>query len=600
VKINNSPFLHRWALIWVLLVVAILLVVTDTVIYINHKQNIHTKVSSYINNELLTISEDVQYAMLAGDYQTVYGLLNNLFQSHLDWLEINAITPNGEIIVHLNRDDFSGKQYIRVQQIVERNERELLRTEISYDTSKEYRHIKQLISQVSAGFLIIVLLLLTIVWVVVRKYLIIPLEVLQDNLQRREEKIRLLLNSTSDGIYANDLNGLCIMANSTCATLLGYENPEFLLGKHSHRLIHHTRIDGSKYPEEKCRILNAIALKEAITVDDEVFWKADGTSFPVEYRASPMYHEEEIVGIVVSFTDVSRRHITELQLRQAQKLEAIGQLAAGIAHEINTPTQFVSDNTSFLQESFSDIQQLLVKYEDLLRSAGSGVVDNELINEVRTLQSEIEVDYLKEEIPQAIGQSLEGLGRITKIVLAMKEFSHPGGEEKTPIDINRAIQITLDVSRNEWKYFAEIVTDLDNDLSLVPCLPGEFNQVILNIIINASHAIAKVKSKGSAALGKITIFTKQHDAFAEIRISDTGCGIPKENYTRIFEPFFTTKEVGKGTGQGLALAYATIVDKHSGTLTFESEEGNGSTFIIRLPMENISESGSKIVAENTP
>ncbi|MBU0595079.1 histidine kinase, partial [Candidatus Bipolaricaulota bacterium] len=198
---------------------------------------------------------------------------------------------------------------------------------------------------------------------------------------------------------------------------------------------------------------------------------------------------------------------------------------------------------------------------------------------------ELDLDFLKEEIPKAIAQSLEGVGRVAEIVRSMKEFSHPGGTEKQATDLNRAIEATITVARNEWKYVAEMAMDLDPDLPPVPCLAGDFNQVILNLIINAAHAIGDVVGENSGEKGTVTITTRQNGDWAEIRISDTGTGIPEENRSKIFDHFFTTKELGKGTGQGLAIAHAVITEKHSGTITVESEVGKGTTFIIRLPIE---------------
>ncbi|RLJ17030.1 hypothetical protein DJ030_09735 [bacterium endosymbiont of Escarpia laminata] len=284
---------------------------------------------------------------------------------------------------------------------------------------------------------------------------------------------------------------------------------------------------------------------------------------------------------------LEERQSMEVQLRHAQKLEAVGQLAAGIAHEINTPTQFVNDNTHFLREAFADYGRLLVAYDRLVETAVDGPIPQIELKEVKELAEEIDIDYLKEEIPQAVEQSLEGLGRIARIVQAMKEFSHPGTAEKTPTDLNRMIETTIDVSRNEWKYSAELITALDPALPQVPALAGEFNQVMLNLIVNAAHAITDVAGE-SGEKGEIRITTRQDGEWAEIRVSDTGKGIPEAIQKRIFDPFFTTKEVGKGSGQGLTIAWSAIVDKHDGTIDVESEEGKGTTFTIRLPiMQNV-------------
>jgi signal transduction histidine kinase len=168
----------------------------------------------------------------------------------------------------------------------------------------------------------------------------------------------------------------------------------------------------------------------------------------------------------------------------------------------------------------------------------------------------------------------------------MKEFSHPGNDEMQSIDLNRAIESTLTVCRNEWKYVAELVTDFDPDLPPVTCLPGECNQVFLNLIINACHAIAEAQTDGTQEKGTITVSTRNLGDAVEVRIADTGTGIPEEARRKVFDPFFTTKQVGRGTGQGLAIARSVIVDKHNGSLSFETEVGRGTTFIVQLPLSS--------------
>ncbi len=198
---------------------------------------------------------------------------------------------------------------------------------------------------------------------------------------------------------------------------------------------------------------------------------------------------------------------------------------------------------------------------------------------------EVDLEYIRQEVPKAARQSLEGIERISRIVRAMKDFSHPGTDVKTDIDMNKAIESTITVARNEWKYVAEMVTDFDPGLPFVPCLPAEINQVVLNIIINASHAVADtLKQNGSETKGTITISTRAMGERAEIRMGDTGTGIPENIRSKIFDPFFTTKEVGRGTGQGLAISRSVVVDKHGGTITFDSEVGKGTCFVIRLPL----------------
>lgn len=245
-------------------------------------------------------------------------------------------------------------------------------------------------------------------------------------------------------------------------------------------------------------------------------------------------------------------------MQQSQKLEAIGRLASGVAHEINTPIQYIGDNIRFLQTSWREIRPQL--------PATSNTPD---------------WDYLMEELPRAIDQSLEGVERVSKIVRGMKDFAHPATNIKTSTDINRAIESTLTVSTNEWKYVAEVETDL-HPLPLAKCLPGEIHQVLLNVIVNAAHAIADKGNRDKK--GVIRISTSATDDYVEIRIADTGCGIRPECRGKIFEPFFTTKEVGRGTGQGLALARTVIVQQHGGKIWFESEVDAGTTFTIQLPI----------------
>lgn len=296
------------------------------------------------------------------------------------------------------------------------------------------------------------------------------------------------------------------------------------------------------------------------------------------------FANEKSLGLLITGADITERRHLEEQLRQAQKLEAIGQLAAGIAHEINTPTQYVGDNTTFLKQSWSAVRQVARAAQRIDQESKAGTASAEAVADLRWCLREADLDYLLEEIPKAIDQSLEGVQRVAQIVRAMKEFSHPGSEEKSALDINRAIETTITVARSEWKYIAEVESCLDPQLPLVHCNAGEFNQVILNLLINAAQAIRQVVGDGSAGKGKIVIATRGDQHWVEVSIHDTGCGIPEEIQSRIFEPFFTTKPVGQGTGQGLALAHATIVRKHGGSIWFETTPGKGTTFFVSLPV----------------
>lgn len=275
--------------------------------------------------------------------------------------------------------------------------------------------------------------------------------------------------------------------------------------------------------------------------------------------------------------EIEEKELAQKELAQAQKLEAIGQLSAGIAHEINTPTQYVGDNIRFLHESFSELLSLM---GPIVGHGGNDPVSS--IEDLRQQLESADFEFLMEEIPRATGESLEGIERVTGIVRALKEFAHPS-KDKEPVDINRAIQSTSTVATNEWKYIANLELDLDETLPAVPCVVSEINQVVLNLIVNASHAISDAAGD-SGEKGKISISTKQSGDFAEIVIQDSGTGIEPDVAERIFEPFFTTKDVGKGTGQGLAIAHNVIVEKHRGSIDVESEIGVGTIFSIQLPL----------------
>jgi signal transduction histidine kinase len=312
-------------------------------------------------------------------------------------------------------------------------------------------------------------------------------------------------------------------------------------------------------------------------------FEIDGSARLLGLTIMPIHMDDEAFTMLLIGSDITDRIAMEGQLHQAQKLESVGQLASGIAHEINTPTQYIGDNVRFLKDAFQDLKNLLENHEKLLQAAKNNSLSRETIQDVAAAVERVDTSYLLEEIPKAIDQTLEGVSRVAALVSAMKEFSHPDTKEKVMLDLNHAINSTITVARNEWKYVADLETEFDPSLPPVSCLPGEFNQVILNLIVNAAHAISDVVKNGGPEKGKITVQTRNYSEWAEIRIQDTGTGIPEKAQSRIFDPFFTTKEIGKGTGQGLSIARSVIVDKHGGSLHFETEEGKGTTFIIRIP-----------------
>ena len=295
--------------------------------------------------------------------------------------------------------------------------------------------------------------------------------------------------------------------------------------------------------------------------------------------------DDNVYAGIALYEDITDRMLLERDLLQAQKLESVGQLAAGIAHEINSPIQYIGDNIRFLKDTFEDLVKVLNGYEFFCKQVDDGTFTKEMRQQLSDIIEDADLAYLKDEIPQTISQSLEGVQRVDKIVRAMKEFSHPGGDEKIMSNINKIIDSTVTVCRNEWKYVAEMSLELAPDLPLIPCFPGEISQVFLNIIVNAAHAISDFTEGGSKGMGKISISTNQLGNGIQIRITDSGGGVPERVRDRIFDPFFTTKARGKGTGQGLAIAHRVVTDKHQGGLHFETRMGQGTTFIIDLPIQ---------------
>jgi PAS domain S-box-containing protein len=299
----------------------------------------------------------------------------------------------------------------------------------------------------------------------------------------------------------------------------------------------------------------------------------------------PMRQGDAIVGAVLVSQDVTELKRTQADWAGAQRLAALGTLAAGIAHEINTPVQFVSDSVHFLRGATTSTFALLESLQTVRRLAEKGAPAAELsaaLAAVASAEEDADLDYVLDNVPKALALCAEGLARVKDIVRSMKEFAHPAQDEMTAVDLNRAIESTITIARHEYKYVAEVETEL-SELPAVTCYVSEINQVLLNLLVNAAHAISDVVKEGDEK-GRITVKTRREGANVVIAISDTGTGIPDAIAHRIFEPFFTTKEVGKGTGQGLSLAWASIREKHGGELRFTSKLGEGTTFFIELPI----------------
>jgi PAS domain S-box-containing protein len=398
----------------------------------------------------------------------------------------------------------------------------------------------------------------------------------EDALREAERRYRGLFDEAIVGIFQVSQMGIFLSVNPALATICGYSSPQEMLSSVTSQQLF---VDLKRREEYEATVTRLGSLRN---FECEIFRK-DGSKVWVSTSARAIFKDGALVRLEGMTEDVTERKLLRDQLFQAQKLESVGQLAAGIAHEINTPTQYIGDNVRFLKDSFQDVISLLGSYEKLLVAATANTLTSETVLEVTAAVERADTAYLVQEIPRAIDQTLEGITRVSTLVSAMKEFSHPGTKEKIPLDLNHSIESTITVARNEWKYVANLETDFDPLLPLVSCLPGEFNQVILNLIVNAAHAIADVVANGGPDKGIIKVMTRNCPACVEIRIQDTGGGIPENVQARVFDPFFTTKEIGKGTGQGLAIARSVVVDKHGGSIDFETEAGTGTTFVIRLP-----------------
>jgi PAS domain S-box-containing protein len=361
--------------------------------------------------------------------------------------------------------------------------------------------------------------------------------------------------------------------------MLGWAERD-LVGHSWHDTVHSQRADGTPLASGDSPMARVRAEGGVVRGSDEAFVRHDGSVFPVAYSAAPLHTGSQLPGTVLVFRDITElraRQRTQLTDRHDQKLESLGRLSAGLAHEINTPIQFVGDNTRFLASACQDMLELLLVYRECLGTTG-GIPWQERKQRAEDAESRADIEYLAAEVPAAVEQSLEGVERVASLVRAMKLFSYKDSEDRAYADLNEAIKTTLTVARNEVKYVADVVLEL-GELPEVRCHVGDLNQVFLNLLVNAADALQEKDGRG-----EIRITTRSEGPMVMISFADNGPGIPEDLRHAVFEPFFTTKEVGKGTGQGLALARAVVLDKHGGTIEMRSEVGQGTEFILRLPV----------------
>ncbi len=393
--------------------------------------------------------------------------------------------------------------------------------------------------------------------------------------QEALQQLSLAVEQSPTSVVITDPQGNISYVNRKFTESTGYSLQE-VLGQNPRVL------NAGQCPSELYRNLWSTITQGKVWNGEFCNKKKNGEIYWESATITPMTNPNgEITHFLAVKEDITEKRALESQLRHAQKMEGVGQLAAGIAHEINTPTQFVMDNLTFLRDSWKLVHELLEQYRGAMQGM-AGAVPDEVSGLLKQAEQACDLEFIRDEVPRAIEQSLDGSRRVAKIVRAMKEFSHPDSAEKTATDMNRAVESTITVARNEWKYVSEVVKEFDDQLPAVVCYPGDINQVVLNLLVNAAHAIKEKVKDGEK--GQIMVRTRMSGENVEISVSDNGNGIPEAIRNRVFEPFFTTKEVGKGTGQGLALAYTVVVKKHGGKIWFESEVGKGTTFFITLPV----------------
>ena len=396
-----------------------------------------------------------------------------------------------------------------------------------------------------------------------------------DSLGQRTTQLNTILDTAASAIITIDKNGVILSFNHAAERIFGFTLKE-IVGENVNKLMPRTVAElHDSYLRRYVESQESHVLGKRRELEAK---RKNGESFPILLRVNPMTIDGELFfsGVI---DDISETKTLQTQLVQAQKLEAIGQLASGVAHEINTPIQYIGDNLSALSDNFSEI----IAFQNELRELLGG--NQGLGDEFDALCDRHDLEFILEDSPKAIKQAQDGVKRVAEIVKAMKTFSHiESSQGKQLINLNEALNSALTISRNNYKYVAEIETDFSPDVELVECYASELNQVFLNMIINATHAIEEKHS----GMGLIRLVTRKlENDYIEILIADNGAGIPEVVQEKVFNLFFTTKAVGKGTGQGLSLAHNIIVEKHQGKLFFESTVGVGTTFHIQLPIQVI-------------
>jgi PAS domain S-box-containing protein len=407
-----------------------------------------------------------------------------------------------------------------------------------------------------------------------------------EQLLEREKQLAVTLESIGEGVIAVDTMGKIQLLNPAAETITGWSSHE---AREQPLVKVFPLLDPASNSSGKL-----MAFKDFLPEDGSGERRFQNLTLLCDNQVRKIIagtisrmlgSNQQILGFTMVFQDITEQQQHQTQQALSQKLESIGQLAAGIAHEINTPMQYVGDNIYFMEDALSDLIPLVVEYRKLVNECELVGNKIELVREIHHREQQIDLDYLQEELPRALEQSREGIDRVRKLVLTMKDFAHPSSGIKAFADLNKGVQSTIQISINEWKYYAELQAELSPNLPLVYCVIDEINQAVLNLIVNSTHAIRDAVNTGRYTKGLIQVKTRQEGDDVAIEIADNGGGIPAEVKYLIFDPFFTTKDVGKGTGQGLTITHDIIVNKHGGRITLESEENKGTRFTLYLPVK---------------
>jgi PAS domain S-box-containing protein len=386
---------------------------------------------------------------------------------------------------------------------------------------------------------------------------------LADALAHERNVLRTMIDLIPAFIYAKDAHSRFTAANKLVAHRMGVE-PSELIGKTDFDFFPREHAERF-FADEQALIQSGVPL---IDREELAFDKTRGKDRVILTSKIPLRDAAgNLTGFVGTGFDITDRKDAEARMASSDRLESIGRLAAGVAHEINTPIQYLNDSVTFIRDGVGE----LLAYIDELHK----------LTDARPAASD-DVDYMREELPPAMTRVAEGLSRIAEIVRSMKVLSHADQREMSDVDLNCSVTSTLVVARSEYRDIADVETDLGT-IPRVICHGGQINQVVLNLVVNAAHAISDT-NKGSGVRGKIVVRTREENGRVVISIEDTGGGIPEAIRPRIFDPFFTTKEVGRGTGQGLSVSRNMIVKGHGGELDFTTEIGKGTTFFVRLPI----------------